>query len=148
CAADRVRLPPGGGGTRLRHVLPVGAGGREHDADARLRPRARVAGLSGRERRPGLWAGWEGDAMTPLRVGFVGLGAMGLPMTRNLLEAGHTVTVSSRSRGPVDAALKLGAVDGGDPATVARASDVVILCVPSSPDVVAVADTLLAPPGP
>jgi 3-hydroxyisobutyrate dehydrogenase len=86
--------------------------------------------------------------MTPLRVGFVGLGAMGLPMTRNLLEAGHTVTVSSRSRGPVDAALKLGAVDGGDPATVARASDVVILCVPSSPDVVAVVDAMLAALGP
>ena len=30
-----------------------------------------------------------------MRVGFVGLGAMGLPMTRHLLEAGHDVTVAS-----------------------------------------------------
>ena len=33
-----------------------------------------------------------------MRVGFVGLGAMGLPMTRHLLAAGHEVTVASRSR--------------------------------------------------
>ena len=81
--------------------------------------------------------------MTALRVGFVGLGAMGLPMTRNLLEAGHTVTVASRSRGPVDAAVKLGAVDGGDPAGAARASEIVIICVPNSPEVVDVVDGML-----
>src|SRR5437870_2906033 len=83
-------------------------------------------------------------AMTTLKVGFVGLGAMGLPMTRNLLEAGHTVTVASRSRGPVDAALKLGALDGGDPAGVARASEIVVICVPNSPEVVEVVDAMLA----
>ena len=37
-----------------------------------------------------------------MQLGFVGLGAMGLPMTRHLLEAGHQVTVASRSPGPVD----------------------------------------------
>jgi 3-hydroxyisobutyrate dehydrogenase len=82
--------------------------------------------------------------MTTLKVGFVGLGAMGLPMTRNLLEAGHTVTVASRSRGPIDAAVKLGAVDGGDPAGVAHASEIVIICVPNSPEVVEVVDAMLA----
>ncbi len=78
-----------------------------------------------------------------MRVGFIGLGAMGLPMTRNLLAAGHDVTVSSRSRGPIDAAIEAGAKDGGDPAGVAAASDVVVLCVPDSPDVVSVVDQLL-----
>jgi 3-hydroxyisobutyrate dehydrogenase len=68
-------------------------------------------------------------------VGFVGLGAMGLPMTRNLLVKGHTVTVASRGRGPVDAAVGLGAIDGGDAAGVAAASEVTIVCVPDSPDV-------------
>ena len=34
-----------------------------------------------------------------MNLGFVGLGAMGLPMTRHLLEAGHQVTVASRSPG-------------------------------------------------
>lgn len=76
-------------------------------------------------------------------VGFIGLGAMGLPMTRNLLDKGHRVTVASRSRPPIDAAVALGAVDGGDPPGVARAADVVVLCVPDSPDVVAVVDAML-----
>jgi 3-hydroxyisobutyrate dehydrogenase len=75
-----------------------------------------------------------------VQLGFVGLGAMGLPMTRHLLEAGHQVTVSSRSSGPIAKAVSLGAVEGASPAEVARASDVVILCVPSSPQVAAVVD--------
>jgi 3-hydroxyisobutyrate dehydrogenase len=81
-------------------------------------------------------------------VGFIGLGAMGLPMTRNLLNAGHTVTVASRSRPPIDAAVAAGAVDGGDPAGVATASEVTVLCVPSSPDVASVVDELLPALGP
>ena len=43
--------------------------------------------------------------MTRMQIGFVGLGAMGLPMTRHLLAAGHDVTVASRGRGPIDAAI-------------------------------------------
>ena len=54
-----------------------------------------------------------------MRLGFVGLGAMGLPMTRHLLGAGHEVTVASRGRGPIDAAVALGAVEGDGPAGVA-----------------------------
>lgn len=78
-----------------------------------------------------------------MRIGFVGLGAMGLPMTRHLVEAGHDVTVASRSRGPVDAAVGFGATDGGGPRAVAAASEVVILCVPNSPEVVEVVDAML-----
>jgi 3-hydroxyisobutyrate dehydrogenase len=70
-----------------------------------------------------------------VRLGFVGLGAMGLPMTRHLVEAGHEVTVASRSQGPVDRAVALGAVDGGSPAGVVASADIVFLCVPSSPQV-------------
>ncbi len=70
-----------------------------------------------------------------MKVGFIGLGAMGLPMTRHLLSAGHEVTVASRSRPPIERAIEAGAADGGGPAGVARASEVVVLCVPSSPDV-------------
>ena len=44
-----------------------------------------------------------------MEVGFIGLGAMGLPMARHLVEAGHDVTVASRSRGPIDAAVAFGA---------------------------------------
>ncbi len=78
-----------------------------------------------------------------MKIGFVGLGAMGLPMTRNLLAAGHDVTVASRSRPPVEAAVALGATDGGTLADVAAAGEVVILCVPNSPEVVEVVDAMV-----
>ncbi len=78
-----------------------------------------------------------------MRIGFVGLGAMGLPMTRHLVEAGHDVTVASRSREPIARAVDFGATEGDGPRGVAEASEIVILCVPSSPDVVEVVDAML-----
>ncbi len=83
-----------------------------------------------------------------MQLGFVGLGAMGLPMTRHLLEAGHKVTVASRSSGPVRQAVSLGAVAATSPAAVAEAGDVVILCVPSSPQVADVVEEMLPALGP
>jgi 3-hydroxyisobutyrate dehydrogenase len=64
-------------------------------------------------------------------------------MTRHLVDAGHDVTVASRSRGPIEEAVGFGAVDGGTPRRVVDASEVTILCVPNSPDVVAVLDDAL-----
>src|SRR6267154_2465761 len=81
--------------------------------------------------------------MPRLQIGFIGLGAMGLPMVRHLLGAGHDVTVASRSRPPIDAAIAAGARDGADPRTVVDASDITLLCVPDSPDVVEVIDAAL-----
>lgn len=78
-----------------------------------------------------------------MRIGFIGLGAMGLPMAGHLVDAGHEVSVASRSRGPIDAAVARGARDGGSPRGVAEASEVVILCVPNSPEVVEVVDAML-----
>jgi 3-hydroxyisobutyrate dehydrogenase len=83
-----------------------------------------------------------------MRIGFVGLGAMGLPMTGHLIGAGHDVTVASRSRGPIEAALALGAHDGVTPRRVAESSEVVILCVPNSPEVTEVVDDMLGVLGP
>jgi 3-hydroxyisobutyrate dehydrogenase len=78
-----------------------------------------------------------------MRIGFIGLGAMGLPMAGHLVAAGHDVTVASRGRGPIEAAVSRGAVDGGTPRGVAEASEVVVLCVPNSPEVVEVVDGML-----
>jgi 3-hydroxyisobutyrate dehydrogenase len=83
-----------------------------------------------------------------MRLGFIGLGAMGLPMTRHLLEAGHQVTVASRSRGPIDRAVSLGAIEGAGPGAVADGTDVVFLCVPSSPQVAEVVAAMLPALGP
>ncbi len=83
-----------------------------------------------------------------MRVGFIGLGAMGLPMTRHLVDAGHAVTVASRGRAPVEAAIAYGASEGDGPSGVVAASDVTILCVPNSPEVVAVLDAAMEAIGP
>lgn len=68
-------------------------------------------------------------------VGFVGLGIMGLPMAKNLLEEGYPVVGHNRSDEPVEELAKHGGEDGGSPAGVAEESDVVLLCLPDSPDV-------------
>jgi 3-hydroxyisobutyrate dehydrogenase len=78
-----------------------------------------------------------------MQIGFVGLGAMGLPMTRHLVRAGHHVTVASRSRPPIDAAIAFGAHEAAGPRAVVDASEVTILCLPDSPDVLGVVDAVL-----
>ena len=83
-----------------------------------------------------------------MKIGFIGLGAMGLPMTRHLVDAGHDVTVASRSHGPVDAAVAFGAVAADGARAVVESSEVTILCVPNSPEVVDVVDTALPALGP
>jgi 3-hydroxyisobutyrate dehydrogenase len=83
-----------------------------------------------------------------MRIGFIGLGAMGLPMSRHLVDAGHDLTVLSRSRGPIDTAVGFGAREGADAASVVAASQVTILCLPRSPDVAGVIDAALPALGP
>jgi 2-hydroxy-3-oxopropionate reductase len=71
-----------------------------------------------------------------LRIGFIGVGAMGEPMAASLLRAGFEVTVCAHQRRePVERLVAQGAVDGGAPAGVARASAFVITCVPDAPQV-------------
>ena len=72
-------------------------------------------------------------------IGFIGLGIMGRPMARNLLKAGHSLIVHSRSRGPVDELVAAGAKAGTSPKDVASRSDVLITMLPNSPDVELVA---------
>jgi len=72
------------------------------------------------------------------RVGFIGLGIMGRPMATNLLTAGVTLTVHSRSIGPVDELAAAGAARAATPREVAAASDIVITMLPDSPEVEAV----------
>jgi 2-hydroxy-3-oxopropionate reductase len=72
-------------------------------------------------------------------IGFIGLGIMGRPMARNLLKAGYSLVVHSRSRGPVDELVAAGATAGTSPKDVAARSDVLITMLPNSPDVELVA---------
>ena len=68
-------------------------------------------------------------------IGFIGLGLMGRPMAKNLLKAGYSVVVHSRSRGPVDDLVSAGARAAASPADVARQATRIITMVPDSPDV-------------
>jgi 2-hydroxy-3-oxopropionate reductase len=72
------------------------------------------------------------------RVGFVGLGLMGLPMARNILKAGYRLTVWNRTAAKADPLVAAGAELAAGPADVARRSDVVVTIVTDSPDVEAV----------
>ena len=65
-----------------------------------------------------------------MKVGFIGLGKMGLPMTKNLLKKGFEVFVLSRSRLPVEDALKAGAKEASSPAVLAQETEVVCTCLP------------------
>jgi 2-hydroxy-3-oxopropionate reductase len=69
------------------------------------------------------------------RIGFIGLGLMGKPMARNLMKAGYSLSVHNRSRGPVDELAAEGATAASSPKEVAQQADVVITCLPDSPDV-------------
>jgi 2-hydroxy-3-oxopropionate reductase len=73
------------------------------------------------------------------RVGVIGLGVMGLPMTLNLIAAGHAVTVASRSPAPVERAVAAGAIRAVSARAVSEAADVVITVLPDTPDVELVA---------
>jgi len=70
--------------------------------------------------------------MSESAVGFVGLGIMGLPMAKNLLEAGYTVVGYNRSREPVEALIESGGEGAESAADAAQRSDVVVTCLPDS----------------
>lgn len=69
------------------------------------------------------------------RVGFIGLGIMGLGMARNLLKAGFTVRAWNRTSSKTDTLVAEGAEAGSSPADVAAHSDIIVTCVSDTPDV-------------
>ena len=62
-------------------------------------------------------------------IGFVGLGTMGAPMARQLLKAGHRVTVWARRPETMAPLVSAGAAAGESPAHVASGSDVTFTMV-------------------
>src|ERR687889_382962 len=69
------------------------------------------------------------------RVGFIGLGIMGMPMARNLMEAGYELTVHNRSPEKAEELGKEGATVAATPKDVAENSEVIITMLPDSPQV-------------
>ncbi|MEA2537870.1 MAG: hypothetical protein QOF11_2104 [Chloroflexota bacterium] len=69
------------------------------------------------------------------RIGFIGLGTMGAAMAGHLARAGHPLTVWNRTAGKAGGLIELGATAAADPARLAAASDIVVMCVSDSADV-------------
>lgn len=70
-----------------------------------------------------------------MEIGFIGLGVMGKPMSKNLIDAGHTVVVVERNNRATQELTAYGARIARSPKEVALASEVVITMLPNSPEV-------------
>jgi 2-hydroxy-3-oxopropionate reductase len=75
----------------------------------------------------------------PETIGFIGLGVMGVPMAHNLVKAGHQLVVHDQAREPVEELGAAGAETASSAREVAERADVVILMLPDSSVVEAVA---------
>jgi len=69
------------------------------------------------------------------RVGFIGLGIMGMPMARNLIKAGFEVVVYNRTASKAEQMVSEGAKKTDSPKDLARETPVVITMVSDTPDV-------------
>ena len=63
------------------------------------------------------------------KLGFIGIGLMGKPMTLRLLAAGYKVAVWNRSKEKLALVTAKGAIAKDSPAEVARFADIVMMCV-------------------
>jgi 2-hydroxy-3-oxopropionate reductase len=69
------------------------------------------------------------------QIGFIGLGIMGKPMSKNLLKAGHSLVVYDMVPGPLAEVVAAGAARGESCADTASRSDVIITMLPDGPEV-------------
>ena len=69
------------------------------------------------------------DAQKLETLGYLGLGMMGFPMARQLIEAGHDLTIWNRSTAKADALVKAGAKFAHCPRDVAAAASIIFVCV-------------------
>ena len=74
-----------------------------------------------------------------MKIGFIGLGIMGKPMSKNLVKAGNELVVCDFNKDAVAELVAMGAKEAANGAEVAKACDVVITMLPNSPHVRSVA---------
>lgn len=72
-----------------------------------------------------------------MRIAVIGLGVMGAPMARNLLDAGHELRIH-RENARSQALVEAGATLAPTPAAATEGAEVVLLMLPDTPDVEAV----------
>ena len=74
-----------------------------------------------------------------MKIGFIGLGIMGKPMTKNLLKAGYELLVYDINTAAVEEIRAAGAASAASIAEVGAACEIVITMLPNSPHVKEVA---------
>src|SRR5437773_1979195 len=79
-----------------------------------------------------------------MRISFIGLGSMGLPMARHLFQAGHTLTVYNRTRARADQLRQFNPVVADSPGAAVRDAEVLVTMVA---DDAALEDVMLGPDG-
>jgi 2-hydroxy-3-oxopropionate reductase len=70
-----------------------------------------------------------------MKIGFIGLGIMGKPMSKNLLKAGHVVVVCDVNRSAVEEVVAAGAQSAATPRDIASQVELIITMLPNSPEV-------------
>lgn len=73
-----------------------------------------------------------------MRIGWIGLGAMGAPMLEHLLGGEHAIAVHARREATAAHALSRGARIAPSPRALAAEADVVLTCLPGPPEIEAV----------
>ena len=73
-----------------------------------------------------------------MKVAFIGLGTMGIPMALNILNAGFELMVHNRSRDKEEIPARAGALRAGSPREAAAGAEIIITCVSDTPDVEAI----------
>ena len=74
-----------------------------------------------------------------MKVGFIGLGIMGKPMSKNLLKAGYSLVVADRNPESIAEVIAAGAETAATAKDIAEQCDVIITMLPNSPHVKEVA---------
>ncbi len=76
------------------------------------------------------------------KIGFIGIGLMGLPMCRRLLDAGFEVGVWNRNPDKCQPLISLGAQHFSGLQQLAESVDVIMLCVSNTDSVMQISDNL------
>ncbi|WP_034946733.1 2-hydroxy-3-oxopropionate reductase [Erwinia oleae] len=70
-----------------------------------------------------------------MKIGFIGLGIMGKPMSKNLIKAGYSLVVRDHNPESVAELVSAGAIAADSAKAVAEQSDIIITMLPNSPQV-------------
>jgi 2-hydroxy-3-oxopropionate reductase len=69
------------------------------------------------------------------KIGFIGVGIMGKPMSKNLIDSGYKLFVYDINKEALNEVVEYGAEKSNSPKNVAKNSDIIITMLPNSPHV-------------